>query len=211
MIFSFSFFFFGLDVPWNFLLTSSLLLLVFVCSMLLLAIKLHQHLSFQCSHLKSLCNIATSRVFTMNPCQHFPCTEAVLALFFSIKLPQHFICIEATSTLHSYRSHEATSTIHFCHEAMTTLHISTEVMPILVFATKPRQHFIRTEAMPTFIFVMKPRQHSTLALALALKLHQYLHWATSKLHLHQSCANIHEATESWQHSTLAQIFKGNIA
>ena len=77
------------------------------------------------------------------------------------------------SILHSYRNHEATSTIHFCQ--MTTLHTNTEVMPILVFATKPRQHFIRTNAMPTFIFVMKPRQHSTLALAFALKLHQYLH------------------------------------
>ena len=35
-----------------------------------LAIKLHQHLSFQCSHLKSLCNVATLKVFTMNPRQH---------------------------------------------------------------------------------------------------------------------------------------------
>ena len=87
---------------------------------------------------------------------------------------------------------------------MTTLHISTKVMPILVFATKPHQHFIRTEVMPTFIFIMKPRQHSTLALTLALKLHQYLHWnhanihlhheATSTLHSHQSRANIYEAT-----------------
>ena len=62
---------------------------------------------------------------------------------------------------------------------MTTLHISAEVMPevmsILVLTTKPRQHLIRIEAMPMFIFVMKPRQHSTLAFALALKLHQYLH------------------------------------
>ena len=79
------------------------------------------------------------------------------------------------SILHSYRSHEATSIIHFCYEAMTTLHISTEIMPILIFATKPCQHFIHTEAMPMFIFVMKPRQHSTFALALTLKLHQYLH------------------------------------
>ena len=79
------------------------------------------------------------------------------------------------STLHSYRSHEATSTIHFCHEAVTTFHISTEAMPILVLAMKPRQHFICTEAMPTFILVMKPWKHSTLVLALALKLHQYLH------------------------------------
>ena len=148
MIFSFSFFFFGLDVPWNFLLTSSLLLLVFVCSMLLLAIKLHQHLSFQCSHLKSLCNIAISKVFTMKPCQHLSLYWSRTSTLFFIKLPQHFICIEATSTLHSYRS---CANIHFSHEAMTTLH------------------------------------------------------------LHRSRANIHEATKSWQHSTLAQIFKGNIA
>ena len=86
---------------------------------------------------------------------------------------------------------------------MTTLHISTEVMPTLIFATKPRQHFIHTEAMPMFIFVMKPRQHSTFALALTLKLHQYLHWATSKLHLHRIRANIHEATKSRQHFILA--------
>ena len=107
------------------------------------------------------------------------------------------------SSLHSYWSHEATSTIHFCHEVMPTLHISTKVMSILVFATKPRQQFIRTKAMPTFIFVMKLWQHSILALALALKLHQYLHWATSKLHLHWSHANIHEATKSRQHFILA--------
>ena len=62
-----------------------------------------------------------------------------------------------------------------------------------IFAMKLRQHFIRIEAMPTLIFSMKPRQHSTLALAFALKLHQYLHRATSKLHLHRSRANIHEA------------------
>ena len=123
---------------------------------------------------------------------------------FVMKPRQHFIW---RSTLHSYRSHEVTSTIHFCHEAMTTLHISAEVMPevmsILVLTTKPRQHLIRIEAMPMFIFVMKPRQHSTLAFALALKLHQYLHWATSKLHLHRSCADIHEATKSRQHFILA--------
>ena len=64
---------------------------------------------------------------------------------------------------------------------------------------KLRQHFIHTKAMPTFIFVMKPQQHSTLTLALALKLNQYLHRATSKLHLYQRRANIHKATKSRQH------------
>ena len=130
------------------------------------------------------------------------CNEAVLALFFFHKTASTFylhwghiytsfipkLCQHSFlswshdntsfaskpcqhSILHSYRSHEAMSTIHFCHEAIITLHISTEVMLILVLATKPRQHFICTETMPTFIFVMKP----------------------------------------WQHSRLAQIFKGNIA
>ena len=61
-----------------------------------LAIKLHQHLSFQRSHLKSHCNVATSRVFTMNPCQHLSlywshanihlCHEAIFALTFTMKL-----------------------------------------------------------------------------------------------------------------------------
>ena len=142
--------------------------------MLLLAIKLHQHLSFYCSHLKSLCNIATSRVFTMSRASICPCIEVVLALFFFfIKLPQHFICIEATSTLHSYRSHEATSTIHFCHEAMATLHISTEVMPILVFATK----HVNTS------FALKLCQRSSLSWSHDNTPHEP--W-----HLHWSCTNM---------------------
>ena len=41
--------------------------------------------------------------------------------------------------------------------------------------------YISIEAVPTFIFVMKPWQHSTLALALALKLHQYLHWGRANV------------------------------
>ena len=135
-------------------------------------------------------------VLVLKPCQHLFLPWNNGNTSFTSKPCQH-------SSLHLYRSHEATSTIHFCHEVMPTLHISTEVMPILVFATKPRQQFIRTKAMPTFIFVMKLWQHSILALALALKLHQYLHWAMSKLHLHWSHANIHEATKSCQHFILA--------
>ena len=115
------------------------------------------------------------------------CNEAVLALsFFFIKLPQHFICIEATSTLHSYRS---CANIHFCHEATTTLHLYRSRANV--------QYFIRTETMKLrqqFIFARW--QHSTLALALALKLHQYLHRATSKLHLHRSHDNIHLCHEA---------------
>ena len=96
----------------------------------------------------------------------------------------------------------------FCHEAMTTLHISTKVMPLLVFAMKPRQHFIRTEAMPMFIFVMKPRQHSTLALAFALKLHQFFRGniaQTSRVHCiiarHQDFRNANKTLkmrEKWR-------------
>ena len=84
------------------------------------------------------------------------CNEVVLALFFFIKLPQHFICIEATSTLHSYRS---CANIHFCHEATTTLHLHRSCANV--------QHFIRAKAMKLhqqFIFVMKLWQHSILVL-----------------------------------------------
>ena len=55
-------------------------------------------------------------------------------------------------------------------------------MPILVFAMKLHQHFICTEAVPTF---MKSWQHSTLALALASKLHQFFRGniaQTSRVH-----------------------------
>ena len=123
-----------------------------------LAIKLHQHLSFQCSHLKSLCNVATLRVFTMNPASIRPCIEAMPTFIFARKqyLYLHLLwsstiicteamstlhlhqtranihlCREATSALHSHRSH---ANIHLCHEITSTLHISTctriEVAPI---------------------------------------------------------------------------------
>ena len=96
------------------------------------------------------------------------CNEAVLALFFffPIKLPQHFICIEATCTLHSYWSCANT---HFCHEVTITLHLHRSCANV--------QHFIRIEAMKLrqqFIFVMKPWQHSTLAPKSCLKSCQYL-------------------------------------
>ena len=84
------------------------------------------------------------------------CNEAALALFFVIKLPRHSICIEATSTLHSYWN---CANIHLCHEATATLHLHRSHANI--------QHFIRIEAMKLrqqFIFAMKPWQHSTLVL-----------------------------------------------
>ena len=114
-----------------------------------LAVKLHQHLSFQCSHLKSFCNVATLRVFTIKPCQH----------------------------LSLYWSH---ANIHLCHEAIFPL------------ASTICHTIICTEAVPTFIFVTKPCQHSTLALALALKLHQYLHWSRANIHLcHEAMSTLH--------------------
>ena len=66
----------------------------------ILAIKLHQHLSFQRSHPNSLCNVATLRVFTMKLCQHLSlywnhanihlCHEAIFALTFTMKLHPSF-------------------------------------------------------------------------------------------------------------------------
>ena len=169
-----------------------------------LAIKLHQHLSFQRSHFKSLCNVATSRNFTMKPCQHLSlywshanihfCREAILALAFVMK-----------SHLYLHWSH---ANIHLRHEVTSTLHISTKVMLILVFAMKPHQHFICTKVVPTSIFVMKLHQHFILALkpcwhpslpwsnvntSFALKpcQHSWSHEATPTLHSHWSRANIH--------------------
>ena len=140
MIFSFSFFFFGLDVPWNFLLTSSLLLLVFVCSMLLLAIKLHQHLSFQCSQFKSFCNVATSRVFTMKLCQH---------LFLYWSHANIYFCRETTATLRLHRSHA--NVHHFiCTEAM-------KLCQQFIFAMKSWQH--STLVLKSCQYSFWPRDH----------------------------------------------------
>ena len=135
--------------------------------------------SLQRSHIKSLYHeVVLAFVLVLKPCQHsfLPwsnictciCYEVALSFAFvmklyqhssfAIKLPRHFICIKATSTLHSYRCcanihfcHEVTTTlhshrnranVHLCHEAMTTLHISTrthiEVAPI--FALRSCQH-----------------------------------------------------------------------
>ena len=102
------------------------------------------------------------------------CNETALALFFWHK---------AASTFYLYWGHIYTSFIpKLCQHPF--------------FSMKPQQHSICIEVMPTFIFIMKPRQHSTLALALALKLHQYLHWATSKLYLHRNYANVHLCHEA---------------
>ena len=87
-------------------------------------------------------------------------------------------------------------------------------VPTFIFAMKQYLHLhllwnrtiICTEAMPTFIFTMKPWQHCTLALALALKLHQYLYWSRDNihlcheakliLHLRRSRANVHLCHEA---------------
>ena len=54
---------------------------------------------------------------------------------------------------------------------------------------KPCQHFIYTEAVLTSIFAMKPRQYFIYTKAVPTSIF---------------------AMKSWQHSTLAQIFRGNI-
>ena len=64
-----------------------------------LAIKLHQHLSFQRNHLKSFCNVTASRVFTMKSCQHLSLYlshanihlyhEAIFALAYIMKSHHH--------------------------------------------------------------------------------------------------------------------------
>ena len=172
------------------------LLLVFLfCSTVFLAIKLHQHLSFQRSHFKSLYIIAASRVFfnhkalpasvlVLKPCQHSTLswsnvnTSFVPTLIFVIKLPRHFICIEATSTLHPCRNRD---NIHLCHEITLTLHSPkpwqhswSHVKTSFAQKSCQRsflscQHFIRAEAMPTLHFTIevtstlhssKPWQHS---------------------------------------------------
>ena len=189
---------------------------------------LHSHRSYANIH---PCHEATTTIHIST------CTRIEVAPIFALNHVKTSFALKPRQHPSLIWSHDNTSYVlkscqhSWSHEVKSTLHISIEVMPILVFA-------------------MKPQQHSTLALALALKLHQYLHWAKSKLHLHWSRANIHLcheatttlhistevipilvfamkprqyfictkavstsifATKSWQHSTLAQIFKGNIA
>ena len=102
---------------------------------------------------------------------------------FVVKLPWHFVCIEATSTLHPYWNrdniylcHETTSTLHaeavttfmkprrnfICTEIMLTLHlyhwsyVNTSFAEAVTTFMKPHRNFIYTEVMPTF---MEPCQH----------------------------------------------------
>ena len=103
-------------------------------------------------------------------CQHSFLSWSHDNTSFALKLCQR-------STLHLYRSHEATSTIHFCHEAMTTLHISTEVcLKSCQYSFWPRNH-VNTS------FALKLCQHSSLS---------WNHDNTPHYHLHShwSCTNI---------------------
>ena len=120
---------------------------------------------------------------------------------FVIKLPRHFICIEATSTLHPCRNRD---NIHLCHETTSTLHLYRGHANIASLPLKLCQHFIR-----------RSRDN--------------IHEATSKLHLHRSHVNIHEAMSTlhiaieamstlYSHRSCANvhlchkaIFRGNIA
>ena len=85
------------------------LLLVFLfCSTVFLAIKLHQHLSFQHSHFKSLYIIAASRVFLPRSLASIcPCIEAVPTFNLVMKQRQHFI----------------RANIDFCHKAASTFYL----------------------------------------------------------------------------------------
>ena len=159
-------------------------------------------------------------VLVLKSCQHSTLswsnvnTSFVPTFIFVIKLPRHFICIEATSILHPCRIRD---NIHLCHETTSTLYLYRGHANITSLPLKLRQHSIFAEAMPTFIFAMKPWQHFIFAEAMptlhlchwshvntpfsSLKLCQHfirrsrdnIHEATSKLHLHRSHANIHEA------------------
>ena len=115
--------------------------------------KLHPYFSFikACHHLSlswsNICTcicyeVASSFAFVMKLHQYSS---------FIIKLPWHFICIEATPILIFAMKPRQ----HFIH---------TKAVSSFIFAMKPHQHFIHTEAMSSFIFAIKPRQHSTLAL-----------------------------------------------
>ena len=103
-------------------------------------------------------------VLVLKSCQHSTLSWSnvnssfVPTFTFVIKLPRHFICIEATSTLQTCRNCD---NIHLCHEATTTLHLYWGHANIASLLLKLRQHSIFAEAMPTFIFAMKPRQHFT--------------------------------------------------
>ena len=87
--------------------------LFLLCSMLSLAIKLHQHLFFQRSHFKSFCSEAMlAFIFAIKQYLHLHslwsrtiiclCNEAALALFF---------CHKAASTFYLYWGHIYTSFI----------------------------------------------------------------------------------------------------
>ena len=120
-----------------------------------------QHPSFPWSHdntsfvLKS-CQHSWSHVKTLfapKPCQHPSLPWSHDNTSFILKSCQH-------SWSHVKTLFAPTPCQHsWSHEVTSTLHISTGVMPILVFAMKLRQHFIRTKAVPTFIFAMKLCQH----------------------------------------------------
>ena len=111
----------------------------------ILAIKLHQHLSLQRSHIKGLCNVATSQISAMQPYQESlpwshtsfcPCTEAILTLAFT------WSCIH--------------------------IFLYTEIVSPLIFVMKLRQHLhlhwsititLTTEAIFSLAFDMKSHHH----------------------------------------------------
>ena len=148
-----------------------------------------QHPSFPWSHdntsfVLKPCQHSWSHVKTLfapKPCQHPSLPWSHDNTSFILKSCQH-------SWSHVKTLFAPTPCQHsWSHEVTSTLHISTGVMPILVFAMKLRQHFIRTKAVPTF---MKPYQYFICTKVVPTSIF---------------------AMKSWQHSTLAQIFRSNIA
>ena len=115
-----------------------------------------------------------------------PCQHSTLHLCRSHANIQHFIRIEAVSTLIFVMKPRQHSTLALEVAPSFTLKPWSNVNTS--FALKqPRQHFICIEAVSTLIFVMKLCQH------FIRRSCDNIHEATSKLHLHRSHANIHEA------------------
>ena len=165
-----------------------MLLLVFDFEVVLafvLEIKLHQHLSFQRSHLKSLCNAAISRVFTIKPCQH-------LSFYWSHAII-HFLPWSNSSCIY-YEIMPSFALKSFWHPSLPWSYINNS------FAPKPCRHPSLPWSYINTSFALKPCQHSWSHEA-TLTLHSHwshanIHEATSKLHLHRSYANIHLCHEA---------------
>ena len=156
--------------------------------MLSLAIKLHQHLSFQCSHFKSLCNVAVSRVFLpRSRASICPCIEAMPTFKFVMKQRQHFnranihICHKAASTFYLHWGHIYTSNMSklWQHSSLPWNHVNTLLIP------RPWQHsWSHVETS----FAQKSCQHCIFAIEATSTLHSPKPWQHSWSHIEISFA-----------------------